>query len=97
MLALIEFEAGRGVRTPATQKILACLNDMNLYLQWRRNFLMTFSVCIAGFDGHMVKAAMKILNTTKSRRVVVASGLLIWSTYKVWALASTWSAAVGAA
>ena len=54
---------------------------------------MTFLVSITGCVGHAVREARKILNTTKSKRVVVVSGRLIWSRYKVCAFAKTWSAA----
>ena len=54
---------------------------------------MTFSVSRTGFAGHRDNAPRKILKTTNSSSVVLALGRLIWSRYKVWTLARTWSAA----
>ena len=55
---------------------------LRVYEQCRRKFLMTCFVSITGFVGHAVREAKKILNMTRSSKVVVVSGRSIWSRYK---------------
>jgi len=73
--------------------LISLLNFLCVYEQCRRNLVMTSFVSITGFVGHAVREAKKILNTTKSKSVVVVSGRLICSRYNICAFARIWSAA----